>query len=407
MRSGLLELLENSTWFTVVREEQRFLIHVIMTERCNLDCSYCYVDHHGRAGIDYPQVKHALLGVLERVQDRATGIRFFGGEPLLAYDDIKRLSADAQAFWKSQGRARKDLTLGISTNGTLLDEEIKAWFEAHPEISLALSLDGTADAHNRNRCNSYESIKPHFPFFRRYCIPVKMTIGPNSIDHCAAGVKHIHALGFECHANIVFEDVWGDARQKARCLAVFERELAKLVDYYSAHPGIRRSTLIPPLIMDLPQPMGRGSGRIHLCGMGENMTTIDGDGREYPCHRMIPFYRSGRGSEIDEQRRSDHFEPTACMHCELQPMCPECRAHNFEYNGDCNRKTTFHCEFVQLQLRASALLTFRDLVHLRNNRKLEGLSSEEHSLVTRYLRTAQFVEHVTRELYQRITEQPF
>lgn len=47
----------------------------------------------------------------------------------------------------------------MSTNGTLLNEELKAWFSAHNKIiTLALSYDGLATIQNYNRSNSSSHI---------------------------------------------------------------------------------------------------------------------------------------------------------------------------------------------------------------------------------------------------------
>ena len=362
---AVLALRENSTWFNIESEERRHLIHIVMTERCNLSCSYCYQSHHGAKESDYPRVREKLQLVLEHFNGKEkVSIRFFGGEPLLAFNDIKKLTADAKRIWETNYWSDNGLVFGITTNGTLLNDEIKQWLEKNPDVSLSLSLDGTPEAHNANRSDSYDRIKPHFHFFRRYNNPVKMTIGPKSIDRCAEGIRHIHSLGFECQANLIFEDAWGDEKEHARSLLAFEQQLAELVTFYTQHPEITRTTLLPVLSRQLPIMDKNERWKSNICGMGRNMTTIGVDGKTYPCSRVIPFYQKGAGERIEISRKE--FHPTACATCKLQPMCPECRAFNFETYGDTNRKTRFHCEFVQLQLRASALLTLSDVMQMNN-----------------------------------------
>ena len=394
-------LQENSTYYTVMPQEQRYLVHIIMTQRCNLSCSYCYQKHRGRGDLDYPRTRATLLSRLESIAGkRKISIRFFGGEPLLAFEYIKKLTYDAEQFWKKHDWPASDLVFGITTNGVLLNTEMKQWMEQHPNVSMTLSLDGTAEAHNANRSGSYSAIEPNFPFFRRFGNPVKMTIGPNSISQCAQGVKHIHSLGFECQANLVFEDVWGTKREKAEYLAIFENQLAELVTFYISHAEYKRSTLLPPLTMSLPPTNRSKMWESYLCGMGKNMTTIDVDGVEYPCERIIPFLRGEHSNNIDFQRHD--LKPEKCAICDLQPMCPECRAFNFEYHGNTNHKTTFHCEFVQLQLRASALLTFNDILRIRSTIDLDQLTLEEKAFISQRLNTAIFVEEQTRKLHEAI-----
>ncbi len=393
--------IENSTTYTVLPMERRYLIHIIVTEKCNLSCSYCYQSHREERNINYSRIRATLLSLLESLAGKkAISIRFFGGEPLLAFDYIKKLTDDVEQFWREHGWPTSDLIFGITTNGVLLSSEMKYWAEQHPNVSMTLSLDGTAEAHNANRCGSYSAIEPNLPFFRRFGDPVKMTIGPKSISQCARGIMHIHALGFECQANLVFEDVWGDKKEKAKYLAIFENQLAELVAFYKTHPEYRRSTLLPPLTIALPQKKQDKTWESYLCGMGKNMTTIGIDGMEYPCERIIPFFREGYSDHIDIERRK--LKPEKCAICELQPMCPECRAFNFKHFGDTNHKTTFHCEFAQCQLRASALLTLHDILRIHSTKDLYHFTPEEKSFILQQLNTAIFIEEYTRNLHTDI-----
>jgi uncharacterized protein len=394
---GVLSLRENSTWFKIEQGERRHLIHLVVTERCNLSCSYCYQSHDDEITLDYLRMRDTLESVLDRFEGiENVHIRYFGGEPLLAFEQIRKLTAHVKRVWRSRNWPENGLSFGVTTNGTLLDDGVKGWLEENPEVSLSLSLDGTPEMHNANRSNSYSRIEPHLTFFRRYDNPVKMTIGPGTITNCAAGVKHIHALGFECHANLVFEDVWGDETERAELLRNFERQLATLIAFYIQNPAIPRTTLLPVLWKQLPieNEMERWSSG--LCGMGRNMTTIGIDGRIYPCSRVIPVFRKGEGAGVDISRTT--LRPESCASCALQPVCQDCRAFNYESNGDTNHKTKFHCEFVQLQLRAAALLTIHDIMRIRKERCPEELSGDERMFLAQRMDTALFIENVTRKV---------
>ena len=100
-----------------------------MTARCNLRCSYCYVDYGGdmtletaRAVVDLAgrdatlaaqkgssvQTERAPLAVQESrsVQLRQAGLIFFGGEPLLLRDLITDTVAYARACERKGGGCR-------------------------------------------------------------------------------------------------------------------------------------------------------------------------------------------------------------------------------------------------------------------------------------------------------------
>lgn len=392
----------NSSWETCSRLESPHLVHVLVTERCNLRCSYCYQHHRSRVRDLHPDaVRETLFRTLADLPaKRCVCVRFFGGEPLLAFDQLAALKTDTDAFWRRLGRPCTNLRYGITTNGTCFNTRIKRWLTANPDVTPALSLDGTPAVHDANRSSSYARIAPHLEFMRRYREPVKMTIGPASIGQVAASVRHIHALGFECQSNLVFENVWGTEDEKRRHLQAFGADLGALVAFYRRHPEFRRTTLLLPL----PSRLRDGDGDDALppppCGLGRNVVAIDVDGALWPCDRIAPYLRSG-GSVCAERRVS--FQPIACRRCPLQPACPECRAANAEEHGDPDHKTTYHCEFTQLQLRASALLSLHDLVEFGERIPIQQLQHDDKAFLAGRLAVAQRILDVTQPLVDRLS----
>lgn len=390
-----MRILENSTWFTMRKKEPAFMIVINMTERCNLSCVYCY--EHSKRGrdLEYLNVMATLDRLLREHHDKhRIIIQFSGGEPLLKFEAIQlliehvRLNYINNPGWKAQVR------FGISTNGTLLNDEIKLWLMQNEGVSLSVSLDGTEETHNRNRSNSYALLAEHFNFIRSYDIPVKMTLSPYSIRDCAKGIKHIHSLGFECTGNLVFENVWGPPEKKKAYLKEFSVQLNELIDYYADHPEVTRATMMMPLMENLPFNHNRKMYR--NCGMGKGIVAIDVDGSEYLCHRFTPMCTNRPPGDI--QVEPVVIQPRECAGCPIVPMCPGCSAHNYEVNGNVNHKTMFHCEFFQLELRASSLLTFRDMGRIRTEIGLDNLNEEEKGFVNQRIRSALFVEEYTRPL---------
>lgn len=88
--------------------------------------------------------------------------------------------------------------LFATTNGTMLNDEMKKWFHEHRDtFYLGLSIDGTADVHNHNRSGSFDSIDTKFFADNWPEQGVKMTISKYSIPRLAESVKYIHSLGFQ------------------------------------------------------------------------------------------------------------------------------------------------------------------------------------------------------------------
>ena len=96
-------------------------LHVAHT--CNLNCAYCFASqgkYHGeRAIMSYEVGKRALDFLVENSGGRTNlEVDFFGGEPLMNWDTVKRLVAYARSIepeWASISASRSRRTACSST----------------------------------------------------------------------------------------------------------------------------------------------------------------------------------------------------------------------------------------------------------------------------------------------------
>ncbi len=141
-------------------------LHVAHT--CNLNCSYCFASqgkYHGdRAVMSFEVGRQALDFLMDHSGARRNlEVDFFGGEPLMNWDVVKRLVAYARSVEKERG---KNFRFTLTTNGMLLDDEVIGF--ANREMhNVVLSLDGRKEVHDRFRVDyagngSWERIVPKF-----------------------------------------------------------------------------------------------------------------------------------------------------------------------------------------------------------------------------------------------------
>jgi uncharacterized protein len=118
-----------------------------IASRCNLDCSYCYEYNMGDDSWKH-MPKYMSIDVFEKILQRIkehssihdfsnVSISLHGGEPLLVGHDL---------FTQYQEKIKEilpnhDLSVGIQTNGVLIDEEYVKIFEKY-DVSIGVSLDG-------------------------------------------------------------------------------------------------------------------------------------------------------------------------------------------------------------------------------------------------------------------------
>lgn len=67
-------------------------ITLIITENCNLNCTYCYEKHKENSYMTFETAKKIIDKEFEEVSDKDfIQVEFFGGEPFLNFDLIKEV----------------------------------------------------------------------------------------------------------------------------------------------------------------------------------------------------------------------------------------------------------------------------------------------------------------------------
>jgi len=298
---------------------------------------------------------------------------FFGGEPLLGFDFIREV-----VDWFHTQTWNKKHVFFISTNGTILTDEIKEWLIKNRGcVQVGLSLDGCKTAHDMCRSNSYDLVLKNLPFFKKYWPhqSSKMTICADTIPYMAEGIILMEEMGLFFTANLAFENHWGDEKKKAKLLAMYEEQLSLLVDFYDERPHLYP---VSPMLTAVPEYLGVSSyGEENqkkikrFCGAGHEMVTIDVDGTRYPCHRFIPWVTQ-RELPKENANCQEAWKPGKCNECKLIHSCPTCAGYNWEINGDTGHRTTFHCDSFKLETKASCLLEWKRLQRQLNSIELRS-----------------------------------
>lgn len=126
-------------------------VTLFVTQDCNLRCRYCHPMREGNIAKKNMSKEVALAAVdllfKESGNTADLTISFYGGEPLLQFDLIKTIVRNSN---RKAGELNKNITFSITTNGTLLTEEIIN-FLADNNIHVTLSIDGGPDTHDANR----------------------------------------------------------------------------------------------------------------------------------------------------------------------------------------------------------------------------------------------------------------
>ena len=116
--------------------------------RCNMRCDYCYyLECGGGFSMGDALLEKYIRGYIEACPGRTVQLSWHGGEPLIAGLDFYKKVVAIQEKYLPEGR---EIWNNLQTNGLLVNDEWAEFF-AENRFDVGLSVDGTAELHDKNR----------------------------------------------------------------------------------------------------------------------------------------------------------------------------------------------------------------------------------------------------------------
>ncbi len=348
-------------------------IFIIITNRCNLRCVYCYERGKNTASADEVTMQNVLEREMKDTAFDSFDIIFHGGEPFMEWSLMRRLSE-----WLWENYSHRHLRLMATTNGTMLNDEMKQWLSYNRDrFALILSLDGGRDTHNKNRCDSFDCIDFDF-FLKNWPLQrVKMTVNPDGLSHMFDDIMAIRDMGFRVNPSLAMEVDW-DMKVAA---PLFASQLKLLIDYYLAHPDIDPCALIDlsPALLAHPGSIPKNKA----CGAGTNISTYDMKGHPYPCHSFvndfsIPYNKEEIDRLFDDLRNKNGLELSPkCTGCFIYPYCEPCYGMNYSHRGDMGLFDPSLCVFNKIRVKAAAAMYAQMILSDKEYSLIKGLSHQQ------------------------------
>ena len=361
---------------------------ICITQRCNLNCIYCYQKHNEKS-ISYETAIKCIDDIFQKdtVNTEKVEINFIGGEPLLEFDLLKKL------FYYVQNEYKKDFYFFITTNGTVLNDEMKDWIVKHKEnFILGLSLDGLKNTHDYNRSNSFDKID--IDFFRN-TYPrqnVKMTLTDYSLKHLADNIKFIHSKGYDFIGGVnLYEGKFNWTKNEY--LYVLIPQLKELVDYYLKNPK-QTNQMFKKTLANLEV---QNKEIKKYCGIGIGAVFYDVDGIKRPCSYCTSMtFSPDTLNEIQkiDFTKDENFVDLDCLkNCYLYPICPHCSGANYLATSSFSKWDKSKCKIQKLISLFVADLTAQKII---TNKKI-------FDAVTTY-KTIKAIEKIRELYYQEFAE---
>lgn len=327
----------------------------IVTERCNLACTYCFEREWRECGRPRNDMTtEAALYGMEFLYANAiasgakqVSVILFGGEPLL---NVPRCADILDTGLLHQKHTGIPFKANLITNGTVMNRDVELFLYKYaakmPGFTAQLSIDGAKSAHDRYRIyrdggGSFDSVWSN--------VDTYMEAFGNRLSVHGCVNKQTLPMLFDSYFTMAergFKRIWympvhtedwtmDDVAEYGRQLHRIFADMCKR-GQMSLYSPIDRC-----LSGDKPQPE-------KTCGAGTTFATITPSGGIWPCHNIYfndPERTQRVGNVLTGEFLYDVLKPyreynTATLGCEGCPngACYRCIADNWAENGDITKQ---------------------------------------------------------------------
>jgi len=357
-----------------------FEFQLVLTERCNMACKYCYMSNKPQdmtIEIFQRHYDEALPYLLNKYQRRTYHAALFGGEPLLNWKLIEYIIP----ILKADSRCTAIIAM---TNGLEFRKEYKRKYFEENGISFSLSFDGLWNKDTRvlkDGSSSFElyTTEPLKSYFsgKGGC---KVMVAPQNIDTMVENYKwfvEVYNM-YSPDFSLVRDDIWTDSDVEK-----FDSQAILLADQMIKYinDGIHTSVgLFQLYILDLlfgsiqgKRPFGCFAG----CGGAGFMP----DGQVYPCARygsakMMKIYDSvNQGTDdLVKMMNPSLTNPQTfkkCQQCVLYKYC----------NAGCTFEQTKHLHLDKSISGAIPVDNICKLLHILYRESIRIVHELKHTTI--------------------------
>lgn len=316
-------------------------INLILTNTCNLTCSYCYEQHnrdYGRFTVDSLKRIYTFLYNVNDSEGKL--LQFFGGEPLIHKNLILDFLRDNQQELSSKSQM---VRISMITNGTLLTREFIDEYFSYDFTSMSISLDtdDTAVDHREVTQEQVDNIVqlistiPSNPKNQRH-VSIRCTISRETAPRLKGFATRMYEAGIRAMVihPLTMSATNGNLAWPPEEWAALHADIQSLIqnlDNFEIHfsEGVG----------------GKYSGN---CMVGSDMIAVDASGDFAGCYfftnQKAALKDTILGNIFDNSIYTDRytqfqkdydamFEHEQCKACDLKGFCYQCPAGNL-HTGD-------------------------------------------------------------------------
>lgn len=338
---------------------------VHLTNACNLQCQYCYVNNGKVEKNTDKENLSVLLYCLKKIIDwngvSGTKIIWHGGEPLL-------LGTENFSFLLNEiVKYKRNVFFSIQTNGTLLNEDYARLFKKY-NVHVGISLDGFNDKLNRFRISPdgigiLSKVMKNFELMKKFEVQVGfiMTVNREHIGQERELLDFIQKYQLKCNIRPAYPS--GHRNIPFMTPDEFATYFNTLFDIWYINDRKYDTFLVKEFEQYIREELG-GVSECHSCIEREDCTvrflSLDMSGECYPCNRLYrneTFYlgnlqKENINSIISKSKcysdnRMEALQKKECNSCKYREYCHGgCPAIAYSVYGNYNEKD-YYCVAYQ------------------------------------------------------------
>jgi len=351
-----------------------YYFFIILNDRCNLSCSYCYAFKKNYSNENFENVVQAIQKVINN-SGRQIVISFTGGEPLCEINKIIKIYNEFKFF-------KRNIRFEIQTNGTLLNNEICCFLKT-ADFKVGVSIDGPKAVHDKYRYyklgqGSFDDTVRGIDLLHRHGIPFSTisVVHSGNISYISKIVKFLLTINDKDFAlNLLyplgnkFNNYKGLLPSSADVFTAMKKVIQLIIQnnmnksqkhwVTEVNLGILLTNI---MTKERPSMCYRSP-----CGAGIDCLTITPEGLIYPCPQFYflrrnskrfllgELYNNNINDLLNRKQRNNLSERTVkdipqCNLCEWKYICcGGCSAVSYELKGDMYHKSIY-CRYYKLMI---------------------------------------------------------
>lgn len=335
---------------------------------CNLRCLYCYGSGGSYGNIRKLMTIEKAKSVIDywfkylNVNSKEIGVAFFGGEPLMnkkvllfAVDYINNLLREYN----------RHATYVLTTNGTILDEELIEFFTKN-KFKITISIDGGKNIQDYNRPfvsgkGSFDNVKDTVHTLRQYYPGLlgRLTLTHQNVNLFKNSIEELWNTGITAINYDIVSSNDKNLKLTSNDLNILKEQISIISEItYNNMVNGKNQVLLP--LIKYGQIIHNYLHNNKCSFYSQNIIVVDPDGEIFKCHRFADnkdfsvgnVFKGIRWDDYDKKR----FFHDKCSSCFANGICTDCAQVHYISNNINEPHFDAWCEHRKLLIEESLKL---------------------------------------------------